>query len=89
MSFYSATVIYFAFHGWIIAGAQSVHFGAVSRDVVEMTGQQTFREGILHTKKDKLSEIRLDDYYQTYRLLSVYLVVLDQALGSSEATPAN
>jgi putative aminopeptidase FrvX len=29
------------------------------------------------TSKDKLAAVRLDDYYNTYRLLAVYLVFLD------------
>jgi len=35
--------------------------------------QQTWDAGILHSSKDKLSAIRIDDYYTTYRLLSTYL----------------
>ena len=31
----------------------------------------------LHTSKDKLAAVSLDDYYTTYRLLAVYLVFLD------------
>lgn len=42
--------------------------------------QETYDARILHTSKDKLSAIRLDDYYQTYHLLAVYLVFLDQYL---------
>ena len=47
--------------------------------------QQTYDAGILHTSKDKLSAIRLDDYYQTYRLLSAYLAFLDQFAGRQAA----
>jgi hypothetical protein len=32
---------------------------------------------ILHTRKDKLSAMNLDDYYDTYYLLAVYLGFLD------------
>jgi Zn-dependent M28 family amino/carboxypeptidase len=35
---------------------------------------------ILHSKKDKLEAIKLDDYYKTYQLLSAYIVMLDQGL---------
>jgi Zn-dependent M28 family amino/carboxypeptidase len=31
---------------------------------------------VLHSSKDKLSTMRLDDYYQTYRLLAAYLAYL-------------
>lgn len=47
--------------------------------------QKTFDAGILHTSKDKLSEIRMDDYYQTYRLLAAYLAYLDSLPGAPEA----
>jgi len=40
--------------------------------------QKTWDARILHTAKDKISAIQLDDYYQSYRLLSAYLVYLDQ-----------
>jgi Zn-dependent M28 family amino/carboxypeptidase len=51
--------------------------------------QRTWSEGILHTAKDKLSAMQLNDYYQTYRLLSAYLAFLDQALGAPDAPPAH
>jgi hypothetical protein len=34
---------------------------------------------ILHSHKDKLSVMRLDDYYESYRLIAAYIVFLDQA----------
>lgn len=40
--------------------------------------QETWNAHILHTSKDKFSALRLDDYYQTYRLLAAYLAFLDQ-----------
>jgi hypothetical protein len=42
---------------------------------------------ILHSKKDKLEAIKLDDYYKTYQLLSAYIVMLDQGL-DQPAPPA-
>ncbi|HKM82553.1 MAG TPA: M28 family peptidase [Candidatus Acidoferrum sp.] len=44
--------------------------------------QETWNARILHTSNDKLSVMRLDDYYQTYRLLAAYLAFLDQVAGS-------
>jgi Peptidase family M28 len=41
---------------------------------------------IIHSSKDKLSALNLDDYYETYRLLSAYLAYLDGTL-SSPASP--
>src|SRR5262249_26119171 len=35
---------------------------------------------ILHTSRDTFASIKLDDYYDTYRLLTAYLVHLDQSL---------
>ncbi|HYL72809.1 MAG TPA: M28 family peptidase [Bryobacteraceae bacterium] len=40
---------------------------------------------ILHTSRDQMSAIKLDDYYDTYLLLRVYLAELDQILDA----PAN
>ena len=40
--------------------------------------QETWNARILHTSKDKISAIRPDDYYQTYRLLSAYIAFLDE-----------
>jgi Zn-dependent M28 family amino/carboxypeptidase len=42
--------------------------------------QETWNEHILHTAKDKISVIKLDDYYQTYQLLSAYIALLDYLL---------
>jgi len=47
--------------------------------------QATWNARILHSSKDKLSAIRPDDYYQTYRLLAAYVAFLDQF---SRAQPA-
>jgi putative aminopeptidase FrvX len=35
---------------------------------------------ILHTRQDQIDKIRLDDYYDTYRLVGVYLAYLDLIL---------
>jgi len=45
---------------------------------------------VLHSPRDRLSAIHLDDYYSTYRLLSAYLVNLDRFLAqpSSPTNPA-
>ena len=39
--------------------------------------QETWNARILHTSKDRISAVRLDDYYQTYDLLAAYLAFLD------------
>lgn len=40
---------------------------------------------ILHTSKDRLDEIHMDDYYQSYRLIAAYLVALDTLLDKPPA----
>jgi Iap family predicted aminopeptidase len=40
--------------------------------------QETFP--ILHTPRDTWKAFRFDDYYETYRLINAYLLVLDQKL---------
>lgn len=48
--------------------------------------QETWNSRIIHTSKDKLSAIRFEDYYQTYKLLAAYIVFLDQ-IGSDPMVP--
>jgi len=40
--------------------------------------QETWQ--ILHSKRDTIDAVHLDEYYRTYRLLATYLAVLDQKL---------
>jgi Zn-dependent M28 family amino/carboxypeptidase len=44
---------------------------------VHSLNQKAHNARILHTAKDQLAAMRLDDYYDTYRLLAVYLAYLD------------
>jgi peptidase M28-like protein len=44
---------------------------------IHSLNQKAWNAQILHTSKDKLAAVRLDDYYDTYRLMAVYLVFLD------------
>jgi Zn-dependent M28 family amino/carboxypeptidase len=53
----------------------------IPRITIHSLTQETWNAAILHTSKDKLSAMRLDDYYQTYRLLAAYIAYLDQATG--------
>jgi Iap family predicted aminopeptidase len=39
--------------------------------------QQTWNARILHTSRDRMSAIRMDDYYASYGLISAYLSFLD------------
>lgn len=54
----------------------------IPRITVHSLTQETWDARILHTSKDKLSVIRPDDYYQTYRLLAAYIAYLDQFLST-------
>jgi Zn-dependent M28 family amino/carboxypeptidase len=39
---------------------------------------EAVRNHILHTSKDRMSAMRMDDYYESYRLIAAYLAFLDQ-----------
>src|ERR1700680_1061612 len=44
----------------------------IPRITIHSLTQETWNAYILHTSKDKRSVMRLDDYFQTYRLLAAY-----------------
>lgn len=50
----------------------------IPRITVHSLSQQRWEEGILHTRKDRLSAIKFDDYYRTYRLMAAYVAFLDE-----------
>jgi Peptidase family M28 len=52
----------------------------IPRITIHSLTQETWSAHILHTSKDKISAMRLDDYYETYRLLAAYVAFLDQVL---------
>jgi hypothetical protein len=54
---------------------------------VHSVTQQTLP--ILHTERDQASALRLDDYYDTYRLLAAYLAYLDVMLPLEDAGKAH
>jgi putative aminopeptidase FrvX len=60
-----------------VGTADSESFAAhkIPRITLHSINQQTWH--ILHTSQDRLDAIHLDDYYQTYRLISGYLLYLD------------
>ena len=57
----------------------------IPRITIHSLTQETWNARILHTSKDKISAMRLGDYYQTYRLLAAYLAFLDQIAGVTVA----
>jgi hypothetical protein len=62
-----------------VASSDSMQFAAanVPSITIHSLSQKTWDAHILHTKKDVISAIRPDDYYQTYRLVAGYLAFLD------------
>jgi len=50
----------------------------IPRITIHSLTQATWNARILHTSRDKISEIKLDDYYQTYHLVAAYIAFLDQ-----------
>jgi putative aminopeptidase FrvX len=63
-----------------VGSTDSVQFSArkIPSITIHSLTQETWDARILHTSKDKFSVIRLDDYYQTYRLLAAYITFLDR-----------
>jgi putative aminopeptidase FrvX len=62
-----------------IGSTDSVQFSKrkIRSITIHSLTQENWNQNILHTSKDRMSAIRLDDYYQTYRLIAAYLAFLD------------
>ena len=52
----------------------------IPRITIHSLTQEAWDARILHSSKDRLSAVRFDDYYQTYKLLAAYISFLDQIL---------
>jgi peptidase M28-like protein len=52
----------------------------IPRITIHSLTQKSENDQILHTHKDNLSAINLDDYYDTFHLVAVYLAFLDQMI---------
>jgi Zn-dependent M28 family amino/carboxypeptidase len=74
-----------------IGSTDSVQFSErkIPSITIHSLTQETWNARILHTSKDKLSAMHLDDYYQTYRLVGAYLAFLDQLAGSPSPLKAH
>jgi Zn-dependent M28 family amino/carboxypeptidase len=84
-----------------LASAVKLPLSSVNVERVGTTDSESFRERkvpsiafssitqatfpILHTSQDQLSQIKEDDYYDSYKLLSAYLVYLDNAVPLRES----
>lgn len=76
-----------------VAKELNIPITAVNVDSVGTTDSESFRDkkipaltlhsltsqtlGVLHSSRDNLSQIKLDDYYRSYELVAAYLAVLD------------
>ena len=71
-----------------VGSTDSVQFSArkIPSITIHSLSQETWDARILHTAKDKLAAMRLDDYYQTYHLLAAYLAYLDHVAGTSDGS---
>jgi putative aminopeptidase FrvX len=80
----------------VVAHAMKLPLTAVNVERVGSTDSESFRDKkvpsitfhsltqstlhILHSRQDQLSEIKQDDYFDTYRLLAAYLSYLDESV---------
>ena len=64
--------------------SESFRARKIPRITIHSLTQKSENEGILHTRKDKLTAMNLDDYYDTYHLVAVYLVYLDHYFDEPE-----
>jgi Iap family predicted aminopeptidase len=61
----------------------------IPRITIHSLNQKNHDAGILHSRKDKLSVVNLDEYYETYRLMTVYLVFLDHYFDEAAVSTAS
>jgi len=68
-----------------IGSTDSVQFAArnIPSITIHSLTQENWNARILHTSKDRISAMRLDDYYQTYTLVAAYLAFLDRVAGGN------
>lgn len=57
----------------------------IPRITIHSMTQKSHDLDILHTRRDKISALNLDDHYNTYHLVAVYLAFLDGYLGPHDA----
>jgi len=55
---------------------------------IHSLSQESWDARILHSSKDKLSAMNLDNYYETYRLVAAYITYLDQ-FSNAPSKPAS
>lgn len=57
----------------------------IPRITIHSVTQETFR--VLHSSRDTVKELKFEDYYDSYHLLTGYLAYLDQTLPLGEPKP--
>jgi Zn-dependent M28 family amino/carboxypeptidase len=88
-----------------VANMIHVPLGVVNVDNVGQSDNDSFRDAkvpeicihsvtnetirVLHSRNDQLAAIHQEDYYDSYRLLSAYLAVIDVALDKPTSTPSS
>jgi hypothetical protein len=55
----------------------------IPRITIHSLTQENWNAHILHTSKDTISAMHLDEYFKTYQLLAAYITYLDQFLDAS------
>ncbi len=60
----------------------------IPRITVHSLTRESERKQILHGPQDKFSAVNLDQHYDTYQLMALYLAYLDHQLGKAEPTTA-
>jgi Iap family predicted aminopeptidase len=68
-------------------GADSMSFESkkIPSITIHSLTAETWNAGILHSLKDNSSAVRMDAYYQSYRLVAAYLAYLDGWLVGARA----
>jgi hypothetical protein len=74
-----------------VGSTDSVQFAdrKIPSITVHSVTQIAWNTHMLHSNRDTLSALNLDDYYETYRLLSAYVAFLDKVLPPTDASSAN
>jgi Zn-dependent M28 family amino/carboxypeptidase len=66
-----------------ITDSQSFADRKIPSITIHSLTQEAWDSRILHSPNDRLSAIRMNEYYQTYCLVSAYLILLDIVLSST------
>jgi hypothetical protein len=68
--------------------AKQAHERKIPSITIHSLTQEAWDARIIHTSKDRISAIHLNDYYRTYRLVSAYAAYLDRfSIATGEKVP--